>query len=62
MRIVPPEELRQLLVTALRKLPADMRPKHIEAAALLMVEQPPLDRLEVRIDEGMDFRDLLAGR
>lgn len=58
MRIVTRAEFRAMLVTALRKLPRAMQPKHLEAAALIMTEQPPLDRLECRIAEGMDFRDM----
>jgi len=58
MRIVSREEFRWMLTQELRKLPARLRPKSFEAAALIMVEQPPLDRLEIRIGEGMDFRDM----
>ena len=47
-----------MMVEALRKLPKSLRPRGFEAAALIMVEQPPLDRLEIRISEGMDFRDM----
>jgi hypothetical protein len=47
-----------MLIFALRRLPAAVRPKGIEAAAMLLTESPPLDRLEIRIGEAMDFRDL----
>jgi hypothetical protein len=47
-----------MLIRALWKLPASVRPKGVEAAAIIMTENPPLDRLEFRIGEAMDFRDM----
>lgn len=47
-----------MLIRALWKLPASVRPKGIEAAAIIMTENPPLDRLEFRIGEPMEVRDL----
>lgn len=58
MRVVPPAEFQAMLVRAMRQLPVAMQPKHVEAAALLLVSRPPLDRLGITIGEAMDFRDL----
>jgi hypothetical protein len=58
MRIVTREEFRRMLVFALRRLPAAVRPKSIEAVAILLTENPPLDRLEYSVREPMDFRDV----
>jgi hypothetical protein len=38
-------------------MPAALRPKHVEAAALTMTEQLPLDRLEFCIREESGFGD-----
>jgi hypothetical protein len=61
MRVVTPVELRAMLVTAMRKLPKALQPKEPELMALMMVEQPPLDRLTVQIRDGMSFGDMQSG-
>ena len=52
------DEFRKMLVFALRRLPAAVRPKGIEAAAIILTENPPLDRLEFRIGEPLNFGDM----
>ena len=47
-----------MLVFAMRRLPAAVRPKGIEAAAIILTENPPLDRLEFRIREALNFGDM----
>ena len=47
-----------MLIRALWKLPAAVRPKGIEAAAILLTDNPPLDRLEIRIGEALNFGDM----
>lgn len=58
MRVVSRAEFRDMLRRALWKLPAAMRPKHVDAAAHCMTRQPPLDQLEFRIRSAMDFGDM----
>jgi len=43
-----------MLVVAMRRLPAAVRPKGIEAAAIILTENPAFDRLEFRIRESTD--------